>query len=92
MQRETFVEIINTYERTVKPFVLTALTDWLAARKIDRSNWDLDERNRIISALHANDWKRQNTAQQLGISRKVLWEKMRKYQISDGEPEVPASI
>lgn len=58
----------------------------------DRSNWDLDERNRIISALHANDWKRQNTAQQLGISRKVLWEKMRKYQISDGEPEVPASI
>jgi hypothetical protein len=41
MQRETFVEIINTYERTMKPFVLTALTDWLAARKIDRSNWDL---------------------------------------------------
>jgi hypothetical protein len=25
----------------MKPFVLTALTDWLAARKIDRSNWDL---------------------------------------------------
>ncbi len=57
----------------------------------DRSNWDLDERNRIIAALAANDWKRQNTAQHLGISRKVLWEKMRKYQITDGEPEVPAS-
>ncbi|RMX06321.1 sigma-54-dependent Fis family transcriptional regulator [Corticibacter populi] len=55
----------------------------------DRSNWDLEERNRIIAALNANDWKRQNTAQHLGISRKVLWEKMRKYQISDGEPEVP---
>lgn len=55
----------------------------------DRSNWDLEERNRIIEALHANAWKRQNTAQQLGISRKVLWEKMRKYQISDGEPLVP---
>ena len=55
----------------------------------DRSHWDMDERNRIIAALAANDWKRQNTAQHLGISRKVLWEKMRKYQISDGEPEVP---
>ena len=55
----------------------------------DRSNWDLDERNRIIAALNANDWKRLQTAQHLGISRKVLWEKMRKYQISDGEPEVP---
>ena len=53
----------------------------------DRSNWDMDERNRIIAALNTNDWKRQNTAQHLGISRKVLWEKMRKYQISDGEPE-----
>ena len=42
-----------------------------------------------IAALNANDWKRQQTAAHLGISRKVLWEKMRKYQISDGEPEVP---
>jgi DNA-binding NtrC family response regulator len=53
-----------------------------------RRNWDMEERNRIIAALNANDWKRQNTAQHLGISRKVLWEKMRKYQISDGEPEI----
>ncbi len=58
----------------------------------DRSNWDMQERNRIISALNDNDWKRQNTAQHLGISRKVLWEKMRKYQISDGEPEVPSFL
>lgn len=57
----------------------------------DRSNWDQEERNRVIAALNANDWKRLQTAQQLGISRKVLWEKMRKYQISDGEPEVPVS-
>ena len=57
----------------------------------DRSNWDQDERNRVIAALNANEWKRQQTASQLGISRKVLWEKMRKYQISDGEPEVPVS-
>ena len=58
----------------------------------DRSNWDQEERNRIIAALNANDWKRLQTAQQLGISRKVLWEKMRKYQISDGEPEVPVTV
>ncbi|MPM64279.1 Anaerobic nitric oxide reductase transcription regulator NorR [bioreactor metagenome] len=57
----------------------------------ERSNWDQEERNRIISALVANEWRRQSTAQHLGISRKVLWEKMRKYQISDGEPEVPVS-
>lgn len=57
----------------------------------DRSKWDMDERNRIIVALGENAWKRQNTAQQLGISRKVLWEKMRKYQITDGEPEGPVS-
>ncbi|MDH5857988.1 sigma-54-dependent Fis family transcriptional regulator [Lampropedia aestuarii] len=55
----------------------------------DRRNWDQDERNRIIAALDLNDWKRQHTAAYLGISRKVLWEKMRKYQITDGEPEVP---
>ncbi len=57
--------------------------------RIDRSQWDQEERNRVITALNANDWKRQQTAAHLGISRKVLWEKMRKYQISDGEPEVP---
>ncbi|KAF1046714.1 MAG: hypothetical protein GAK38_02277 [Xylophilus sp.] len=55
----------------------------------DRRRWDGEERNRIIHALEANDWRRQDTAQQLGISRKVLWEKMRKYQISEGEPRVP---
>ena len=47
------------------------------------------ERNKIINALDANEWRRQNTAHYLGISRKVLWEKMRKYQIVDGEPQTP---
>jgi len=56
---------------------------------IDRKGWNGGERNRIIAALEENDWKRQDTAQHLGISRKVLWEKMRKYQITDGEPEIP---
>lgn len=76
---------------------LSAVTIPLAASTSDaappsRANWDQEERNRIIATLGANDWKRQNTAAQLGISRKVLWEKMRKYQISDGEPEVPLAI
>ena len=55
----------------------------------DRKGWNSGERNRIIAALEVNDWKRQDTAQHLGISRKVLWEKMRKYQILDGEPGIP---
>ncbi|MFT4190289.1 MAG: sigma-54 dependent transcriptional regulator [Comamonas sp.] len=54
-----------------------------------RKSWDMNERNKIINALDANDWRRQSTAQYLGISRKVLWEKMRKYQIVDGEPQTP---
>lgn len=58
---------------------------------VDRSKWDMTERNRVIAALDANGWRRQDTAQHLGISRKVLWEKMRKYQIFDEEPEARES-
>ncbi|WP_124982452.1 sigma 54-interacting transcriptional regulator [Ralstonia solanacearum] len=47
-----------------------------------------EERRRILAALDANNWRRQDTAATLGISRKVLWEKMRKYQIVDGEAEL----
>ena len=47
-----------------------------------------EERRRILAALDANNWRRQDTAATLGISRKVLWEKMRKYQIADGETEL----
>jgi len=39
------------------------------------------ERSRVLQALDANGWRRQDTAAYLGISRKVLWEKMRKLQI-----------
>jgi transcriptional regulator with AAA-type ATPase domain len=45
------------------------------------------ERQRIIAALDANSWRRQDTAASLGISRKVLWEKMRKFQIADADAE-----
>ncbi|MFM0610282.1 sigma-54 dependent transcriptional regulator [Paraburkholderia sediminicola] len=53
---------------------------------VDRRRWDTAERSRVISALDANGWRRRDTAQHLGISRKVLWEKMRKYHICDEEP------
>jgi len=43
---------------------------------------DKAERGRILEALDANGWRRQDTAACLGISRKVLWEKMRKFQIA----------
>ena len=40
------------------------------------------EKHDIIAALDQHGWRRQDTAAFLGISRKVLWEKMRKYQIT----------
>ena len=58
---------------------------------VDRSKWDMTERSRVLAALTSNAWRRQDTAQFLGISRKVLWEKMRKYQIFDEEPETRES-
>lgn len=39
------------------------------------------ERERVLTALNTNGWRRQATANFLGISRKVLWEKMRKFQL-----------
>lgn len=49
------------------------------------------ERNRVLAALDANSGRRQDMAQNLGISRKGLREKMRKYQIFDEEPETRES-
>jgi DNA-binding NtrC family response regulator len=43
---------------------------------------ELTERARVLAALDANNWRRQDTAGMLGISRKVLWEKMRKFQLA----------
>ena len=45
------------------------------------------ERARVLAALQANGWRRQDTAQHLGISRKVLWEKMRKLQLNPTQAE-----
>jgi DNA-binding NtrC family response regulator len=57
----------------------------LSERSPDVARWDMADRTRVLDALTTNGWRRQETAQYLGISRKVLWEKMRKYRISDTE-------
>ncbi len=44
-----------------------------------------DERAKIVNELNKNGWQRQKTAEQLGMSRKSLWEKMRKLGIVDEE-------
>jgi DNA-binding NtrC family response regulator len=50
----------------------TPLGDWLANQ----------ERNYILSVLAAQNWRVQDTAKLLGISRKNLWEKMKKLEIT----------
>ncbi|QCP49957.1 hypothetical protein FAZ95_12675 [Trinickia violacea] len=42
---------------------------------------NLAERNRVLAALDANAWRRQDAALYLGINRKILWGKMCTYQI-----------
>ncbi|CAM5207812.1 Two-component system C4-dicarboxylate transport response regulator DctD OS=Castellaniella defragrans OX=75697 GN=HNR28_001904 PE=4 SV=1 [Castellaniella defragrans] len=39
------------------------------------------ERQRILKVLEENGWRRQDTAAVLGISRKALWERMRRLHI-----------
>ena len=58
----------------------------LSAPAVDRTRWDAAERSRLLVILEENAWRRQASALALGISRKVLWEKMRKYQLFDEEP------
>ena len=62
------------------------------ADPVDRQRWDLQERNRIMGALEAHEWRRQPTADALHMSRKALWEKMRKYQIGEHEPNASAPV
>lgn len=57
----------------------------LSARTGAVARRDVADRARVLDALATNGWRRQDTAHYLGISRKVLWEKMRKYQIADPE-------
>jgi DNA-binding NtrC family response regulator len=56
-----------------------------AVRQVDDAmvltEQERQERNRIFVALDQNHWRRAETAALLGISRKTLWEKMRKYDL-----------
>ncbi|MDR0362701.1 MAG: phosphoenolpyruvate hydrolase family protein [Planctomycetota bacterium] len=45
---------------------------------------DLDEREKILSALASCGWRREQAAKILGVSRKTLYNKMRKYNITTG--------
>ncbi|MEW5789360.1 MAG: sigma-54 dependent transcriptional regulator [Pseudomonadota bacterium] len=57
-----------------------ALGDWLASQ----------ERDYIQRVLEANGWRVQDTAKLLGISRKTLWEKMKRLEIARSEGDGPA--
>lgn len=69
------------------PCLSDELTVWIAPETVPLGNAERAERARVLSALQAKGWRRQDTAQQLGISRKVLWEKMRKLQLNSGQSE-----
>lgn len=56
-----------------------------AASPGTRVHLNADERDRILAELERHGWQRQKTAEHLGISRKSLWEKMRKYGIADDD-------
>ncbi|MDR3438627.1 MAG: response regulator [Telmatospirillum sp.] len=73
-----------------KPFKLEDLIETVRLAVEDHSGSDDKglrgsvgnaERNAIVEALERCDWAISRTAEHLGISRKSLWEKMRRYQI-----------
>jgi DNA-binding NtrC family response regulator len=73
-----------------KPFNLDELVETVRMTVSDadlgderglRNSVEGAERTAILEALVRNDWAISKTAQILGISRKSLWEKMRRYHI-----------
>jgi transcriptional regulator with GAF, ATPase, and Fis domain len=60
----------------------------LASEPLSLNEAERRERDRVLYALNANGWRRQASANQLGISRKVLWEKMRKFQLVAGQSDI----
>ena len=60
---------------------MTVSEDEIAEERGLRGSVEEAERTAIVEALVRNDWAISRTAQFLGISRKNLWEKMRRYQI-----------
>lgn len=56
-----------------------------------RAKSESEERMAILRALRDHGWRRQETAQALGMSRTSLWQKIHKFSIEDGEQTEPAS-
>jgi len=60
------------------------------ANHVQRENYnavvsiDELERNHIVKALELNGWERTKTAEQLGISQKTLYSKIKKYHLEKG--------
>ncbi len=74
---------------TAHLFSDTALLDLPAKATGDTLIQHLDacEKRYLEQMLHANDWRVGDSAASLGISRKTLWQKMRKHGISEPEKE-----
>lgn len=78
--------IKQVFERFSSMGVLFASSNTAAVTtevELDFNEAELAERVKIIEALERNAWRRQDSAADLGISRKVLWEKMRKFDITE---------
>lgn len=67
-------ELVTTVRMTISP------PDSGEDRSL-RGSIEEAERAAIVDALAHNGWAISKTAQKLGISRKSLWEKMRRYRI-----------
>src|ERR1019366_2390657 len=86
----TVAERISGPAGKEKPFNLDDLVETVRMTVSDsdisdegglRGSIEAAERTAILEALVRNDWAISKTAQFLGISRKNLWEKMRRYHI-----------
>lgn len=53
-------------------------------RQIEELSMDEIEKNHILKVLDSNGWERTKTAEQLGISQKTLYSKIKKYQLEKG--------
>jgi transcriptional regulator with GAF, ATPase, and Fis domain len=62
------------------------LTERSTDSALARDKRNMADRGRVLEALTLKGWRRQETADYLGISRKALWEKMKRYRIFEGEP------
>lgn len=56
----------------------------LLERQIEELSMDEIEKNHILKVLDSNGWERTKTAEQLGISQKTLYSKIKRYHLEKG--------